>query len=85
MALRTMTVRELRNALNDLGDDYDDAPVYITADYGDRGHTTQALPVRNVDELDEHAIVETGYSNSGYAVDEDESDGTGAAVVVLRS
>lgn len=65
--LKTITVRDLMARLE--GED-PDMPVIFTADYGDYHHTAQALPIRG--ELDQATISESGYSNSGYAVDGDD-------------
>ena len=81
MTIKTMTVAELRDALDGFDDD---APVVFACDYGDHSHTEQALAVRTADETDEHALVKTAYSSSGYAIDQEQEDG-GASVVVLRS
>lgn len=65
--LRTITVAQLRAALD--GED-DDALVVFTADYGDYHHTPQALPLRGL--IDEATISESGYSHSGYQLDTDD-------------
>ena len=69
--LRTITVAQLRAALD--GED-DDALVVVTADYGDIMHTPQALPLRG--RLEECIVARAqGYSQSGYRlVDEDDED-----------
>lgn len=77
--LRTITVAELRRMLD--GED-DDALVIVSADYGDYHHTEQALPLRG--EMDEVTISESGYSNSGYAVDSDDEDTDEDAPKYLR-
>lgn len=56
---RTMTKGELIRALEDMPDD---TPVMITADYGDRGHTQQVLPITDVLELTAASLADTGYS-----------------------
>jgi hypothetical protein len=67
--LKTITVAELKDLLEDYPDDM---PVVFTADYGDRSHTEQALPVKG--ELDTVTITQTAYSTSGWAVGEPETD-----------
>ena len=68
MALRTITVRELIDLLE--GED-EQALVIFTADYGDHYHTAQALPLRG--ECEAVTIEKSAYSNSGFAI-EDERD-----------
>jgi hypothetical protein len=65
--MKTITVGELRSLLD--GQD-DDMPVIVTADYGDRGRTQMALPLRG--EVDTVTIQESAYSTSGYAIEEPE-------------
>lgn len=74
----TLTVRELREALED---EEDDAHVVLVADYGDHCHTQQALPIMDVTVT---KMKESGYSASGWAVldaesryDEDDEDEDG--------
>ena len=81
MSFKTITVADLIDLLQDQDPD---ARVIVTCDYGDHSHTEQALAVRTADETDEHALVKTAYSSSGYAIDQEQEDG-GASVVVLRS
>jgi len=69
MTLRTITVGELIERLK--GED-PDALVIFTADYGDRCHTAQALPIRG--RVETVTIRESGYSSSGYAVVDDGDD-----------
>ena len=58
----------------------EDARIVFTCDYGDYGHTQQALPVRAVGSLDEQGgtLQPSGYSQSGLAIsrsdDEDDED-----------
>ena len=67
-----MTVADLRSSLVDLPDG---AIVMLAADYGDRSHTTQLLPVEATRPLSLMAITESGYSGSGYRLrDRDESE-----------
>ena len=81
--LRTMTVGEVRDLLAD----YDDSmKVVFAADYGDHSHTMQALAVGSADL---GHVTETAYSNSGFAVLDEDSDEAfghdGEAFVVLAS
>lgn len=69
MSLRTITVRELIAILE--GED-PDMPVVFTADYGDRGHTAQALPIKG--SIDAEIFTESAYSNSGYALADNDAD-----------
>lgn len=63
MALRTTTVLQLKNLL----DDYDDDQlVAFSSDYGDRTHTEQVLPIEGHADL--KLVGESGHSESGYAV-----------------
>lgn len=54
----------------------DDAVVLFCCDYGDYPGTTQALPIKTVDELDDtfETITESAYSQSGLAVESDYTD-----------
>lgn len=85
VTLRTITVGELRDLLEDHADD---VRVIIASDYGDRAHTEQALPLRG--EVDTVTISESGYSSSGYAItdpdddDEDSDDEDRETFLVLR-
>ena len=71
--MRTITVGELRELLEDR--DADELVIFSTG-YGDYHNTPQALPLKG--ELEEVTIVESGYSNSGFAIaserDEDDVD-----------
>lgn len=67
--LRTITVGQLQDLL---ADEDRDLPVIFSTDYGDRGRTAQALPLRG--ETEEVLIEESGYSNSGYAIKTDDED-----------
>jgi hypothetical protein len=70
MTLRTITVGDLIDLLKN---EDENALVIFGADYGDRSHTEQALPLKG--ECETVNVKETGYSNSGFAiVDEDDSD-----------
>lgn len=81
--LGAMTVADLIEELKQ----YDgDALVVFGADYGDMGHTEQALPVQSVDMIaDEELERCEGYSRSGVAIvksNDDESHRDD--VIVLR-
>lgn len=63
---RTATIDELISVLTEEREKYGgDTLVFMTADYGDRSHTVQALPIRNADS---GSITESAYSTSGWAV-----------------
>lgn len=73
------TVKEL---IEELEQFEPDAVVLFAADYGDHGHTTQALPIESVDNLGHEQVIEqTAYSKSGLAIveyddaNEDDIDG----------
>jgi hypothetical protein len=67
--MKTITVRELKELL-----EYqeDDMKVIFTTSYGDRGDTPQALAL--VGEIEPVTVVESAYSTSGYAIEEDPDD-----------
>jgi hypothetical protein len=67
----TMTVSELIETLKD----YDGkTPVVFGSDYGDIGRTLQLFGIQeNSLEIEgEHKVVETGYSQTGFCLDESE-------------
>src|SRR5688572_5391598 len=66
---RTITVEHLRELLEDQADE---ALVIFTTDYGDHSHTPQALPLEG--EIEEVTISESAYSNSRWAIDEDDDE-----------
>lgn len=72
--LKTITVADL---IARLEDEDPNALVIFSADYGDRGNTEQALPIRgNIETI---TITKSAYSASGFAIgepddDEDEDD-----------
>lgn len=78
--MKTITVGELMQLLSD----YDpERKVIFAANYGDRGRTQQAIPIRG--ELEEMPLRESGYSDSGYALaesDEDWNDGDDTYLVI---
>ena len=70
--LRSLTVDELIEELQQYSDDgHGSWKVVMTADYGDYSHTTQALEVSGIKAT---GLCESGYSNSGFAVDEDSEE-----------
>lgn len=81
-----MTVAELIEELQTMEQS---AKVLFACDYGDIGHTRQALAVVGIDEYDTAELEESGYSQSGIALKKREAEaeeGTaenGQAVVVL--
>ncbi len=86
-ALRTLTVKELIEALED---EDPEMPVVFVTDYNDIGHTQQVHAIDG--NVDEEPIHESGYSVSGFAVpnhererdDEDEPEDKAPRVLVLR-
>lgn len=64
---RSITVRDLIDELSCMNPE---AKVLIVSDYGDIGHTQQALPIQTIDELANHEFLtdNAGYSNSGVEV-----------------
>lgn len=66
----TMTVGQVKRML---GND-DNRPVIFTADYGDRGHTEQALPVNEIIDAESTDLRETPYSHSDVAIVDNEYD-----------
>lgn len=80
----TLTVRELIDVLENCEPD---APVFMTASYGDRSRTTQALEILDAVEIDDTWIEDSAYSDSGMSVvDEEYHDGdvSDNAVVILK-
>jgi len=67
--LRTITVRELRDLLEDQDDN---ALVIFTANYGDYHRTSQALPLKG--EVEEGTVAKSAYSNSGFELVQDDED-----------
>lgn len=79
-----MTVRELIDALES---EDENALVYFVCDYGDHHHTQQALPVKTVESG--HTLEKSAYSRSGLALkdidhDGDREEGEPDRVVVLQ-
>jgi hypothetical protein len=75
--LRTITVAKLLELLEG---ESPDAQVIFAADYGDHGHTEQALPLRG--ELDTVTVEKTAYSNSGFAITESDDDDAATFLVI---
>ncbi|AUR97303.1 hypothetical protein NVP1238A_54 [Vibrio phage 1.238.A._10N.261.52.F10] len=73
--IETLTVSELINALEQFPDDM---PVVAVSDYGDRSHTMQAIAIS---EVETSQVGQSGYSDSGYRVSDDED---GETVLVLN-
>jgi hypothetical protein len=70
---RALTAAELIEALGAVPPE---ARVVFVCDYGDYCHTQQALPVRDVTDLEEEGgrLVESAYSQSGVALDRPDPD-----------
>jgi hypothetical protein len=67
----SMTVADLIMALEDMSPT---AKVVFASDYGDIGHTVQALTLMGVDTCDYADITESAYSNSGLAISDNSDD-----------
>jgi hypothetical protein len=66
--LHTISKQELIEALSELPED---ARLAFASDYGDRTHTQQVHPIKG--DVEERQITESAYSDSGFALaDEDE-------------
>lgn len=68
-SFKTITVEQLIDLLED---EDPTALVVFAADYGDYHHTEQALPIRG--EIEPVCIEKSAYSNSGFAIAEDDRD-----------
>ena len=77
--LRTMTVKELIESLEDMEPN---SQVMFVCDYGDITHTPQALAISEVEEYTEGNLKESAYSDSGVMLDT-EAEESGEQVVVL--
>lgn len=77
-ALKTITVAELRELLEGY---HPDARVIVSADYGDRARTQQALGLKG--DIDEVALYPSAYSTSGFAVADDDREPTDLADTFL--
>lgn len=94
-ALSTLTVQELISILEDVPEDQRDKPVVFVCDYGDYGHTQQALGISSISD-EPQPLYESGYSHSGFAVidkddsedeegpDEDSNEEEGPAAFILQ-
>jgi hypothetical protein len=79
-AMRTITVRDLIALLED--EDQDKKVVFSTC-YGDYHRTQQALPLRG--EVEEVLIEKSAYSNSGFAIaDNDDDEENDEVYLVIR-
>lgn len=67
--MKSITVKELRDLLEDQDDDMQ---VIFSTDYGDHGRTAQALPLKG--DVEEVLIEKSAYSNSGFAVASNDDD-----------
>jgi hypothetical protein len=76
--MKTMTVAELKTALEDFNDE---DRVVLVAPYGDRSKTLQALPVISVVNSQ---IKESAYSESGFAISMDSDDVVVGDVVAIN-
>jgi hypothetical protein len=82
--IRSITVRQLRQLLFDVDDQ--EAIVVFSSDYGDHSHTEQVHAIRG--EFEEVQIETSAYSQSGWAVineDDDEADVNDAPTVIRIS
>jgi hypothetical protein len=82
-SIRTINVREL---IEELQEQDPEALVVFAADYGDIGHTQQALAI--VGDIEECVLRESAYSASGWAIsleqdDDDEQEGTSEETVPI--
>lgn len=71
---RAMTVGDLIAELEGLPED---TPVLFCCDYGDHCHTTQALPVKQIEVVQASRLGESGYSQSGIALSREDEDDSG--------
>lgn len=73
MDMRTCTLDELIAALEEAREDFGgDKKVVFASNYGDRFRTQQAHGLRG--DVEETALVKSGYSDSGYAVPDNDDD-----------
>lgn len=72
---QAMTVEQLKERLEGLDDK---TVIVFVCDYGDHGHTQQALPVWDVNTFPRTKFDETAYSRSGieYLTDKDKDEET---------
>jgi len=76
--MRTCTKEQLIEALKDLPKG---AKVAFSADYGDRCHTQQVVFIDG--NISEENIYESGYSDSGYAVDSSGEEESSESVWII--
>ena len=62
------TVGQVKEMLEDYTDD---TPIFFACNYGDYHNTQQALYISEAEEVDSSAMMTSGYSHSGLAVDQD--------------
>lgn len=77
--MKSITVRKLMELLEEDADP--DALVVFSSDYGDHGHTEQALRIRG--DIEDVTLTRSGYSDSGWAIDRDGDDPDGPKVVLV--
>ena len=73
-----MTVADARHALADMPDE---ALLVLAADYGDRSHTIQLLPVEVIRPVSRDQVAETGYSASRLCLRHGEDEDGGEATL----
>jgi CRISPR/Cas system-associated protein Cas10 (large subunit of type III CRISPR-Cas system) len=68
----TLSLQEVIDELEELKEEYGpDAQVVFGCDYGDICHTQQALQINQVEAVNANKIAESAYSNSGFAISDD--------------
>jgi hypothetical protein len=73
---RSIELDELIEILQEARKDHGgEIQVIFGADYGDHGHTTQALDIEG--EVEKVSIEQSGYSHSGFAIVDEEEDEEG--------
>ena len=63
------TVGQVKEMLEDYTDD---TPIFFACNYGDYHNTQQALFISEAEEVDSSAMMTSGYSHSGLAVEDDD-------------
>jgi len=82
-AFKSITVSELLELLNDelrLGNIDEDSYVAFSSDYGDHCHTEQVHSLRG--RIEEQVLTETAYSNSGFAVSDDDPRNSQTVLII---
>jgi len=82
--IETLTIDEVISGLTALKRNRGltgEEPVVVASNYGDRARTMQAV---TLDEIETGTLTETSYSDSGFAVNEDEPMYDDQLVVVLN-